>query len=110
MAPNACRVDFSVRHFVHIITHTTQKLKVAIVIQERFTYQTIALLLEISIILVRAVCEIQSASYGFKHASKQLCGMSFVRTYTLNLKTTGCMWTFYILNDCSTIADIYFLC
>ena len=27
----------------------------------------------------------------------------FVRTYTHNSKTTGCMWTFYISNDCSTI-------
>ena len=35
---------------------------------------------------------------------------TFVRTYTRNLKTTGHTQTLYILNDCSTIRDIYFLC
>ena len=30
----------------------------------------------------------------------------FVCTYTHNLKTTGCIWTFCISNDCSTIRDI----
>ena len=29
----------------------------------------------------------------------------FVRTYTHNSKSAGCMWTFYILNDSSTIGD-----
>ena len=33
----------------------------------------------------------------------------FVRIYTCNSKTTGRMPTFYILNDCSTIGDV-FLC
>ena len=39
----------------------------------RLTYSTIALLSEISILLVRAVCTIPSTSYGFKHAWKPLC-------------------------------------
>ena len=53
-----------------VITSTTRKLKV---VQVRFTYRAIALLLEISILLVRAVDEIPSVSYGSKHASKPLC-------------------------------------
>ena len=39
-----------------VITHTTQKLKV---VNGRFIYQTIAVQSEISILLVRAVCELQ---------------------------------------------------
>ena len=32
----------------------------------------------------------------------------FVLTDMLNLKTTGCVWTFYISKSCSTIGDLYF--
>ena len=46
-----------------VITSTTRKVKV---VQGRFTYGTIALLLEIPILLVRAVYEIPSASFGSK--------------------------------------------
>ena len=30
----------------------------------------------------------------------------FVRIYTHNSKTTGCMWMFCLPNDCSTIGDV----
>ena len=33
----------------------------------------------------------------------------FLRTYTRNSKTTGCMRTFYISKDCFTITDVYIL-
>ena len=90
-----------------VITRTTQKLKI---VQGRFTYRTIALLLEMSILFVRTVCEIPSASYGSKHASQALSGTTFVRPYTRNSNTTGRMLTFYMLNDCSTIGNVCFLC
>ena len=52
-----------------------------------------ALLLKVPILLVRAVCKIQSLSYGSKHTS-QLC------TYTHKSKSTACMWMFYRSSDC----------
>ena len=55
-------------------TRTTWKLKVA---QGCCTYGTIALLSEISILLVRAVCEIWSVSYGSKYASRPLSDTTF---------------------------------
>ena len=61
-----------------------------------------------SIFLVRAVFEAQLMSYGLKHACNSLSKITFVRTYTHNLKTTGCIRTFYIWNVCSTIEDAYF--
>ena len=35
---------------------------------------------------------------------------NIVRPYTDNSTTTGHIWMFYILNDYSTIGDVYFLC
>ena len=78
-------------------------------IHERSTYRTTAIHSEISIFWVRAVCEIWSASYGSKHASQPLPIRNFVRIYTHNLKTRGRIWAFYILNDYSTMGDIYYL-
>ena len=75
-----------------------------------FQFQTIALLSEISILLVRAVCEIQSAVNESKHGTNHFLRRHFVRPYTRNSKTTGRMLTFYIQNDWSTIGDVYFLC
>ena len=54
---------------MHNYTHTTRKPKV---VQGHFTYQTIALLLEISILLVTAVCKTRSASYDSKHGMQPL--------------------------------------
>ena len=63
--------------------------------------------MDILIFLERSVCEIQSLSYESEHASQppsnNLCA------YTRNSKTTGHVWTFYVLNDCSTIGDVYFM-
>ena len=80
-------------------------------IYERSTHQTTVLLLEISLFLVRAACELRSMRYGSKHASRSLSCMpfNFVRTYTHNSKTKGRIRTFYLTNDCSTIGKIYFL-
>ena len=36
--------------------------------------------------------------------------MTFVHTYSSNLKTTWCIHALYVLNDCSTVGDICFLC
>ena len=33
----------------------------------------------------------------------------FVHNYMHNLKTKGCIRTFYLSNDCSTVGDIYSL-
>ena len=52
----------------------------------------------------------RSVGYGSKHASQRaLSGKTLVRTYTHNTKTTDCIWTFYILKDCSTIEFACFL-
>ena len=72
--------------FCALITRTTRKLKV---VPQHFTYQTIAVLSEISILLVKAVCEIPSATYGSKHASKPPCGMSFC-AYLHSKLQVGC--------------------
>ena len=68
------------------------------------------LLSEISILLVRAICEIWSSSYESLHTSQPHSNTTFVHTYTCNWKTTRRMQTFYIPNDCSTIRDVYFMC
>ena len=83
-----------------VLTLVTRKLQV---VCGCFTYQTTALLLEMSIFYVRAGCEIQMAIYAFKHASESLSYKPFVRTYTLNLKITGPIRMFCISNDSSAI-------
>ena len=65
-----------------------------------------ALLSEMSFFCVRGGCEIQLASYGSKHAWQSPSDKQFVHTYTHNLKTTGHIWEFCILNNRSTIEDI----
>ena len=70
------------------------------------TYRTTAPLSVVSIFCVRAGCEVRLASYGSKYAWQCLYDKPFVHTYTHNLKITGHMWTFNILNDCSSIGDI----
>ena len=90
-----------------VITHTTQKLKI---VYRCFTYQMIALLSEISILLVRAVWRLLLASYVPKMHRNHFPIRHYLRTYTCNSKTTGHMLMFYILNDCSTVEDVYFSC
>ena len=80
-------------------------------VNELSAHQTTALLSEIIIFFwVGTVCKIQCVSYGSKHASQPLSDMTLVHTYTRNSKNTGCIWTFYTSNDCSTIGDVHFLC
>ena len=50
-----------------VSTHATRKLEV---VKGRFTYLTIAIISEISILLVRSVCEIRSSSYESKHGTQ----------------------------------------
>ena len=62
MAQNAYCDGFPVHHFARNYTHNS----ITKVIQARFSYRTIAPISEISILLVRAVCEIRLASYESK--------------------------------------------
>ena len=103
MRPNTLYILFSIRHFVATCTHNS-KLQV---VYGRCTYVTTALLSEMSIFCVIAGCEIRLASYGSKYASQCLFGKPFLCPYMHNLKTTGHMGTFSILNNCSTIGDIH---
>ena len=96
----------------YIITRTTRKLKI---VYGRFTYRTIALLSETSILVVRAVCEIRSASYGSKHALQPLSNMTFCEylhaLVTRKLQVVrGRSISICISNDCSIIWAVYFLC
>ena len=69
-------------------------------------YLMTALLFEISVLRVRVVCETWFVKYGSKHALQPLSDTKhFVHTYTRNLKSTGCIWMFYMSNDCFTIGD-----
>ena len=67
-----------------IITHTTQKLKVVL---GSFTYQRVMV-----------------SNMHCNHSP--VCHL--VRNYTLNLKNTGHMWTFYISNDCCSYSSCLF--
>ena len=87
-----------------IITGTTPKLKV---VGGCSTHRKIALLSKMSILLeLRATYEwwVMDPNRHCNHFPVQ----HFVCPYTCNSKTTGRMQTFYILNDFSTIGDVYF--
>ena len=81
--------------FCVYLTKITRKLQV---MHGCSTYQTTALLLEMSIFWVRVACEIKLVSYGSKHASQSLSDMPFVHTstHTSNVITNGRIWTFCI--------------
>ena len=81
-------------------TLITPKLQV---VYGRSTDQMTALLSKMSIVCVRPGYEIQLVSYGFKHALQSLSNQLCAHT---RLKTTGCISTFCVLIDCSTIKDI----
>ena len=85
------------------LTLITAKLQV---VYGRSTYRTTPLLSEMSILCVRAGCEMRLASYVSKHASQYLSDKPLVRTSTQLENYTGRMWTFSISNDCSTIGHI----
>ena len=77
MATNARRVGFPVCHFVRNYIHNSKT---------KGHTRTFCLSNDCStiedILLVRSVCEIPSASYGYKHTSKPICNTSFC-AYTL---------------------------
>ena len=77
----------------------------------RSTYQTTALLSELSILWVRAAYNLWLLSYGSKHTLQSLSNMSFVHIFMHNLKTTGRIWMFdcHISNNYFTIRDIPFV-
>ena len=66
MAPKMRCDGFAVRHFVRNYTHNSKTNGRV----RTFYYLTIALLLEIFIVLVRAICEIRLASYESKHRTQ----------------------------------------
>ena len=50
-------------------------------------------------------------SYESKHETQPLYDAPFcVYTYSRDSKTTGRMLMFLILNDCSAMGDVYYLC
>ena len=63
MAQNMRPGGFPVRHFVR--NHMRNSITKGGI--RTFTYRTIALLSEISILLVIAICEVRSVSYESKH-------------------------------------------
>ena len=67
------------------------------------TYETTALLPELSTFCVRAAYKILLASFSSKHASQCLCDMPVVFTYTHNSKT------FQFKHRCSTYQTIALL-
>ena len=73
MAPNTCCSLFPICRFVYTYTHNS-KTKGCI---WTFYLSMTALLLEISILWVRAVWEIQTASIGPKHGSQPLSNTTF---------------------------------
>ena len=82
MTPNKLRDGFPICHFAHNYNHNS-KTEARI---KTFTYQTIVLLSEISIHLVRAVCHIQSISMDPKTHRNHLPMRHSVFTYTQNSK------------------------
>ena len=88
MAPNTQSGLFPVRHFVCKHTHNS---KTTHPLWPFYIYQMTEIISEMSIFLIRAACEIQWLSYGFKHTSQSLSPTPFVRTYMHNLRTTGCI-------------------
>ena len=81
------------------------------IMRERSVHQMTALLSGIFLLLVIAACElhVRWMSYGAKHLSQCFPIRHFVCNYMHNSKTKGCVRMFYLLNNCSTIGDIYSL-
>ena len=62
----------------------------------------------VSIFQVRAVCELRSASYGFKRVSQLFFRSDILCVYILITRKlhAGHIWMFFISNECSTIAEM----
>ena len=67
----------------------TQKLQV---VYGYSSYGTTVLLLDTSIFLVGAACEIQVMGYGSKHASQSVSDTPFMHILSYNLETTGSVY------------------
>ena len=82
-------------------------------IYKQSAHQTTALLSEIFLFLVRATCELRSASYGSQH-TLQTSIRHFVLTYMYTSKTKARIRTLYLTNDYSTIKfsglELYSVC
>ena len=104
MEPNMHHNLFSIEDFVRTYTHNSKTT----VIYGCALYWMTALLSKMFIFCVRVQvgCKTRLVSYDSKHASYPLSDKPFVCAYTLNLKTTGRIWMFGILNNCPTIRDI----
>ena len=105
MDPNTHWNRFLIQHFC-VLPLVTRKL---LDVYRRCTYQTTALLSEMSIFCVSAGCEIWMANCASKHESQSLsdkpcvCIQLYLDTY---MKTSDHTWTFSISNDCYIIGDI----
>ena len=76
----------------------------------RFSYLTIALISEISILWLELYARYDRPVMNRNTERNYFWRQHFVHTCTRNSKTKGRMLTFYISNDCSTIGDVDFLC
>ena len=101
MDPNMHCNLFPIPHLC-ALTLITRKLQA---VYGHSTYQMTGLLLEMSILCLRAVCEIWLVSYGSKHTFQSLSNKPFVCTYLYNLKTIGRIWAFYVSHNCTTFRD-----
>ena len=63
--------------------------------------------IKIFLFVVRAACELRSASFDPKHACSGFPVCRFVRNYMHNLVAKGGIKALYLTNDCSNIKDIY---
>ena len=72
--PMQTRVAVALVCILCVNERTTRKLKV---VKRRFAHRMNALLTEISLLFVRALCKSRSSSYETEHASQTLSGTSF---------------------------------
>ena len=106
MAPNMCRGGFPICHYVHKCTQLEnwRSYKDISPIKQLLYYRRyLSFWLELYVRYDQQVMDpnMHSNHFLIRH---------FVYTYTRNSKTTGCMQTLYISNDCSTIVDVFFMC
>ena len=89
-------------NILRIITLITQKLQV---VYGHSTYWMTALLSRMPVFWVKAACKIWLARHGSKMHCK-FFPIHHLLLLTHNLETTSCIWTFCLLNNCSTIEGI----
>ena len=89
--------DFPLSFFLSFSSCITQKL---CRLYKRSAHQTIALLSEIFLFLVRAAYKLRSASYGSKHASQSLSYTSFCAYLRAQTKVCSRSKTFSVKMKC----------